>query len=154
MWVLGHREGWTLKNLCFWTVVLETLEGPLNCKEIKPANPKRNQSWIFTGRTDAKAEAPWFCPSNVKSRLIRKGPDAGKAWRQEEKGDDRGQDGWMASVTQWTIAWASFRRWWRTGNPGVLQPMGSQRVRHDWLTEKQHAIRSLLLCYGSPSRLI
>ena len=80
MWQLGHIEGWALKNWCFWTVVLEkTLDSPLDCKEIKPVNPKGNQSWIFIGRTDAEAPVIW--PPDVKSWLIRKNPDAGKNWR-------------------------------------------------------------------------
>ena len=75
------------KNWCFWTVVMEkTLESPLNYKEIKPVNPKENQSWIFIGRTDAQAEAPIFWPPNAKNWLNGKDPDAGKDWRQEEKG--------------------------------------------------------------------
>ena len=75
------------KNGCFWTVVLEkTLQSPLDCKEIKPVNPKGNQSWIFTGRTDAEAETPILQPPDMKSWLIRKDPDAGKDQRQEEKG--------------------------------------------------------------------
>ena len=75
------------KNWCFWTAVLEkTLESPLNCKEIKPVHPKGNQSWIFTGRTDAEAEAPILWVPDAKSRLIGKDPDARKDWRQEEKG--------------------------------------------------------------------
>ena len=87
MWELDHKEGLALKNWCFWTVVLEkTLESPLNCKEIKPVNPKGNQSWIFIGRTDAKAETPILWPPDVKSWLTRKDPDAGKDWKQEEKG--------------------------------------------------------------------
>ena len=87
MWELDHKEGWALKNCCFWTVVLEkTLESPLDWKKIKPINPKGNQHWIFIGRTDAEAEAqiPW--PLDVKRRLIGKDPDAGKDWMQEEKG--------------------------------------------------------------------
>ena len=84
---LDYKEGWVLKNWCFWTVVLEkTLENPLGCKEIKPVNSKGNQSWIFIGRTDAEAEALVLRPPDVKSWLIRKDPDAGKDWRQEEKG--------------------------------------------------------------------
>ena len=84
---LDHKAGWTLKNWCFWDVVLEkTPESPLNCKEIKPVNPKENQSWIFIGRTDAEAEAPVLWPLKVKSRLTGKDPDAGKDWGQEEKG--------------------------------------------------------------------
>jgi len=84
---LDHKEGRVLKNWCFWTVVLEkTLESPLDCKKIKLVNPKGNRSWIFTGRTDAEAKAPKLWPPDAKSWLIRKDPDAGKDWRQEEKG--------------------------------------------------------------------
>ena len=75
------------KNWCFWTVVLETtLESPLDSKEIKPVNPEGNQPWIFIGRTDVEAEAPILWPSDAKSQLNGKDPDAGKDWRQEEKG--------------------------------------------------------------------
>ena len=82
---LDHKEGWAPKNWCFWTVVLEkTLETPLDIKEIKPVHPKGNQPWIFTGRTDAEAEAPILWPPDVKSQPIRKDPDAGKDWGQEE----------------------------------------------------------------------
>ena len=84
---LDYKEGWALKNWCFWTVVLEKiLESPLDCKEIKPVNPKGNQSWVFTGRTNAKSEAPVLWPPDVKNWLTGKDPDAGKDWRQEEKG--------------------------------------------------------------------
>ena len=87
MWELGHKEGWTLKNWCFWTVVLEkTLESPLNCKEIQPVHPKGNQSWIFIGRTGAEAETPILWLPDVKNWRIGKDPDAGKDWGQEEKG--------------------------------------------------------------------
>ena len=87
MWELDHKERWALKNWCFWTVVLEkTLESPLDCKEIQPVSHKGNQSWIFIGRADAEAEAPIFWPPDVKNWLLRKDPDAGKDWRQEEKG--------------------------------------------------------------------
>jgi len=83
MWELDYKESWTLKNWCFWTVVLEkTLESPLACKEIQPVQPKGNQSWIFIGRTDAEAEAPILWPPDVKNWLIGKDPDAGKDWRQ------------------------------------------------------------------------
>ena len=85
MWELDYKENLAAKNWFFWTMVLEkTLERPLNCKEIKPINPKGNQSWIFIGRTDA--EAPILWPLDVKNWLIWKDPDAGKDWRQEEKG--------------------------------------------------------------------
>ena len=97
MWELDHKEGWASKNWCFWTAQQEmTLEGPLDSKEIKPVNPKGNQPWIFTGRTDA--EAPIIWPPDAKSWLIRKDHDAGKNWRCEEKGQQR-WDGWMASLT-------------------------------------------------------
>ena len=83
---VDHKEGWASKNSCFWTVGLEkTLESPLDCKMIKLVNPKGNQSWILTGTTDAEAEAPILWPPDTKNRLIRKCPDAGKDWRQEEK---------------------------------------------------------------------
>ena len=87
MWELHHKEDWVLKDWCFWTVVLEkTLESPLDCKEIQPVHPEGNQSWIFTGRTDAEAETPILWPPDVKSWLIGKDPDAGQDWRWEEKG--------------------------------------------------------------------
>ena len=87
IWELDHKESWAPKNWCFWIVVLEkTLESPLDCKQIKPVNPKGNQSRIFIGRTDAKAEALVLWPPDAKNWLIEKDPDAGKDWRQEEKG--------------------------------------------------------------------
>ena len=94
MWELDYKESWVPKNWCFWTMVLEnTLESPLDCKEIQPVNPKGNQSWIFIGRTDAEAEAPVLWPPDAKSWLLGKDPDAGKDWRQEEKGTKGGRDG-------------------------------------------------------------
>ena len=84
---LIYKESWVTKNWCFWTVVLvKTLESPLDCKEIQPVYPKGNQSWIFIGRTDAEAEAPILWLPDVENWLIGKDPDAGKDWRQEEKG--------------------------------------------------------------------
>ena len=84
---LDYKESWALKNWCFWTAVLEkTLENPLDCKEIQPVHPKGDQSWIFTERTDAEAETPILWLPDVKNWLIWKDPDAGKDWRQEEKG--------------------------------------------------------------------
>ena len=82
-----YKESWVLKIWCFWTAVLEkTLQSPLDCKEIQPVHPKGNQSWIFIGRTDAEAEAPILWPPDTMKWLIGKDPDAGKYWRQEEKG--------------------------------------------------------------------
>ena len=87
VWKLDHKEGWALKNWCFCTVFLEkTLVTPLDSKEIKPVNPKGNQRWIFTGRTDAGAEATILWPPDAKNWLIGKDPDPGKYWRWEEKG--------------------------------------------------------------------
>ena len=86
IWELDHKEDWILKNWCFWAVTLEnTLESPLDYKEIKPVNPKGNQSWIFTRMTEAEAEVPILWPPDAKSQLIRKDPDAMRDWRQEEK---------------------------------------------------------------------
>ena len=87
MWELDYNEIWAPKKWCFWAVVLEkTLESPLDCKEIKPVHPKGNQSCIFIGRTDAEAETPILWPPDVKNWFIGKDPDAGKDWRQVEKG--------------------------------------------------------------------
>ena len=118
-----------------WTVVLEkTLESPLDCKEIQPVHSEGDQPWDFFGRNDAKAEAPVLWPPDAKSWLI------GKDWCWEGlgaggEGDNRGWDGWMVSLTRWTWVWVNSRSWWWTGRPGMLQFMGSQRVRHDWVTE-------------------
>ena len=90
MWELDHKDTWEPKNWCFWIVVMEkTLDSPSDCKEIKLVNSKGNQSWIFIGRTDAEAEAPILWPPDVKGWPIRKDRDAGKDWRQEEKGWQR-----------------------------------------------------------------
>ena len=87
MWELDYKKSWAPKNWCFWTVMLEKiLESPFDSKDIKPVNPKGNESWIFIGRTDAKAETPILWPPDVKRWLIRKDPDAQKDWSQEEKG--------------------------------------------------------------------
>ena len=87
MWELDYKERWLPKNWCFWTVVLEkTLESPLACKEMKPVHSKRDQSWVFIGRTDIKAETPILWPLDVTNWLIWKDPDAGKYWRLKEKG--------------------------------------------------------------------
>ena len=99
MWKLDYKESWALKNWCFWTMELEkTLESPLFCKEIQLANSKGNQSWIFIGRTDAEAETPIFWPPDVKNWLLGKDPDAGKDWRQEEKGTTENE---MAGWHHW-----------------------------------------------------
>ena len=87
MWELDHKESWAPMNWCFWTVVLEkTLESPLDCKEIQPVHPKGDQSGVFFGRNDAKAETPVLWPPDAKSWLTGKDSDAGRDWGQEEKG--------------------------------------------------------------------
>ena len=96
---------------------------------------KGDQSWVFIGRTDAEVETPILWPPYVKIWLIGKDPDAERDWGGGGEGDDRGWDGWMASLTQWTWVWVISGSWWWTGRPGVLRFMGSQRVRHDWATE-------------------
>ena len=104
MWELAHKETWKLKNWCFWTVVLEkTLESPLDSKEIQTVNPKRKQCWMFIGGNDVEAEASILWPSDVKNWLMGKDPDAGKDWRQEEKGptEDAGEGRDMGSITGW-----------------------------------------------------
>ena len=126
---MDNKEGWAPKNWWFWTVVLEkALETPLDCKEIKPVNPKENQSWIFTGRTDAEAEAPILSVHYVKNRLIGKKP---WCWERLRAGGERGDkewDGWIASLIQWAWVWASSKRQWRTGKPGfpAVHTIGSQ----------------------------
>ena len=154
MWELDYKESWALKKWCFWTVVLEkTLESPLDCKEIQPVHPKRNQSWIFIGRTDAEAEAPILWPPDVKNWHLK------RSWCWERlkvggEGDNRGWDGWMASRTQWTWVWASSGSCWWTWRLGMLQPMGSQRVGHDlglnlteasfWRTKKREEAKNII----------
>ena len=98
MWELDNKESWAPKNRCFWTVMLEkTLESPMDIKEIQPVNLKKNQSWIFIGRTDAKAETPILWPPDGKNRIFGKDPDAGKDWRPEEKGWQRMR--WLDGIT-------------------------------------------------------
>ena len=135
LWKLDYKESWVQKNWCFWNVVLEkSLESPLDCKEIQLVNPKGNQSWIFIGRTDAKAEAPIPWPPGAKSWLLGKDPDTGRVWRQEEKGMTEDEMvGWHHQLCGHESA--SSRSWQWTGKPGVLQSMWWQRVRHDWVTE-------------------
>ena len=112
----------------------KTLESPLDCKEIQPVHPKGDQSWIFTGGTDAEAETLLWSP-DAKNWLIWKDRDVGKDWRQEEKGMTEDEMvGWHHRL-DWTWVWVSSGSWWRTGKSGVLQSMGLQRVGHDWVTE-------------------
>ena len=134
IWELDYKESWAPKNWCFWTVVWEkTLESPLDCKEIQPVNPKsvlnihwKDWCWSWNSHT----LATW-----LEELTHLKRPRCWERLRAGGEGDDRGWDSWMASPTRWTWVWVDSGSWWRTGRPGVLQFMGSQRVRHDWETE-------------------
>ena len=109
-------------------------EDSLESLGLQPVHSKGDQSWVFIGRTDAEAETPILWPPHAKSWLIGKDSDAGRDWGQEEKGTTE-DDGWMASPTRWTWVWVNSGSWWWTGRPGMLQFMGSQRVRNNCVTE-------------------
>ena len=137
MWEFDYKESWAPKNWCFWTVVQRSwrrLENPLDCKEIQPVHPKGDQSWVFIGRTyvewNSNTLATWW-----EELTHLKRPWCWERLKAGGEGDDRGWDGQMASLTQWTWVWVNSRSQWWTGRLGVLQSMGSQRVRHDWETE-------------------
>ena len=131
MWDLDHKESWALKYWCFWTVVLKkTLESCLDFKDIQPVHPKRNQSWIFIGSTDPEAEAPILWPPDAKNWFIRKDPDPGKDWRQEEKGTTEDEMvGWHHQIDGYESEQA----------PGVGDGQGSLACYspwgHNWVTE-------------------
>ena len=124
MWELDYKESWALKNWFFWTVVLEkTLESPLDCKEIQPVHSKGNLSWVFTGRTDAEVETPILWPPHVKSWLIRKDPDAGRDWGQEEKGTTEDEmAGWHHRLDGHEFEWT----------PGVGDWQGGLACCNSW----------------------
>ena len=135
MWELDHKEGWALKNWRFSTVMLQkTLEIQLDSKEIKSVNPEGNKFWVFVGRTDAEAPVLW--PPDVNSRLLRKDPDAGKDWQQEEEVATEDE---MAGWHHW-LNGHEFEQTpgdcERQGSLACSSPWGSQRVRHDWVTEQ------------------
>ena len=134
MWELDCEESWVPKNWCFWTVVLEkTLESPLDSKEIQPVYPKRDQSWVFIGRTDDEAETPILWPPHGKSWLIAKDPDAGRDWGQEEKGMTEGEmAGWHHQLDGHEFEQASGVG---DGQGSVVDCSPWGRVKHDWVTE-------------------
>ena len=158
MWELDCKESRAPRN-CFWTVVLEkTLESPLDCKEIQAVHPKGDQSWVFTGRTDAEAETPILWPPDVKRWLIWKDPDAGKDWGQEEKGTTEDEMvGWRHQPNGHEFG--KLQSWWWTGRPGMLQSMGSQRVGLNWVTKlnwtdsPNWSTDSAQSLYQNPSRI-
>ena len=124
MWELVYKESWVHMNWCFWTVVLEdTLESLLDCKELKPVNPKRNQSWIFIGRTDVEAETLILWPPDKKNGLMWKDPDAGKDWGQEEKGMTEDEmAGWHHGFDGHEFEWS----------PGVGDGQGGLACCNSW----------------------
>ena len=135
MWELDYKESWALKNWCFWTVVLgKTLESPLDCKEVQPVHPKGDQSFLFI------EDWCWSWNSNTLTTWWEELTHLNRPWCWERlraggEGYNRGWDGWMASLTQWTWVWVNSGSWWWTRRPGMLWFMGLQRVRHDWVTE-------------------
>ena len=146
---VGCKESWVPYNWCFWTVVLEkTLESPLNCKEIKPVNPKGNQSWIFIGRTDAEAETPILRPPDAKSWLIWKDSDAGKDWRQEKGTTEDEMVGWHHRLNWHEFEQASElvmdRAAWRAVVYGVIKSQiwlsNWTDILYCWL-KKMHNLR-------------
>ena len=139
MWELDHKEGWALKNWCFWTVVLEkTLESPLDCKEIKLVNPKGDQSWVFIGRTDVEAEAPILWPLDGKSWLIGKRPWCWERLEAKKKG--AAEDEMFRQHQQ--LNGHEDREAWHA------QSMPSQRIRHDSVTEQEQQQSTALLSHG------
>ena len=124
MWELDCEESWAPKNWCFWTVVLKkTLESPLDCKEIQPVHSKGDQSWVFIGRTDAKAETPVLWPPLAKSWLIGKDSDAGRDWGQEEKGTTEYE------MSGWHYQLDGHEFWW---TPGVGDGQGGLVHCNSW----------------------
>ena len=129
---VGLWRNWSPKNWRFWTVVLEkTLESPLDCKEIQPVHS--DQYWVFFGKNDAKAETAVLWPPRVKSWLTGKDSDAGRNWRQEEKGTTEDEmAGWHHRLDGHEFEWTG--SWWWTGRPGMLQFMGLRKLNTtDWL---------------------
>ena len=147
MWLQRDKHDWV-------TMMLEkTLESPLDSKEIKPVNPKGNQSWIFIGRTVDKAEALILWPPDVKSWLMGKTLILGKIKGRRRRGQQR--TGWFDGIIEsMDMSGASSGKWWRTGKPDVLQSMGLQRVRYDLVTEQHTVIHPKLICWNLIPRVL
>ena len=142
MWELDHKESWAPKNWCFWTMVLEkTLERVLWTAEIKPVSPKRNQSWIFIGRTDAEAEAPILWPLDAKSQLIGKTLTLQKIKGRRRRGRQRMR--WLDGITDWMDVFA-----WSLGvgdGQGCLACCNSWGLKEPDTTERLNLLTYLLL---------
>ena len=148
MWELDCEESWAPKKWCFWTVVLQkTLESPLDCKEIQPVHSEGDQSWVFIGTTDAKAETPILGHLMRRFDSLEKTLMLGGIGGRRRRGRHRMR--WMASPTQWAWVWVNSGSWWWTGRPGVLQFMGSQRVGHDWVTELNWYFKYLIVLFAN-----
>ena len=115
-------------------VLEKSLQRPLDCNRIKPDHPKGNQSWISLEGLMLQVKLQ-YSGHLMRRAGCQKSPWCWERLREGGEGDNRGSDGWMVSLTQWTWVWVSSRSWWWTGKPGVLQSVGSQRVGHDWGTE-------------------
>ena len=139
MWELDHKEGWVPKNSCFWSAVLEkTLESSLNCKEIKPVNPKGNQSQTFIGRTDAELKLQFnylMWRADLLEKTLMLGRTVGRKRRRRQRMR------WLDGINDWiSCVWTSSWRWWRTWKPGMLLFTGSQIVQRDLVTEQHEQI--------------
>ena len=134
--VMYGCESWPIKKAKHWRIdAFELWWWRIDCKEIKPVNPKGNHPWIFIGRTDAKAETPILWPPDAKNWLIGKDPNAEKDWRQEENWMTEDEMvGWHHQLNGHEFEQAP-ESWWWTGKPGMLQPVGSQKVGHNWAAE-------------------
>ena len=152
MWEFVHKEGWTPKKWCFQIMMLKnTLESPLDCKEVQPVHPEGNQSWVFIGRTDVEAETPILWPPDAKSWFIWKDPDAGKDWGQEENGTAEDEmAGWHHWLNALGFGWT----------PGIGDRQGSlvccgswgckksdTTERLNWTELKEEIIKKMKLCF-------
>ena len=146
MWELDHKEGWVLKNWCFWTVVLEkTLESPLDCMEIKPVNPKGNWPWIFIEGLMLKLKLQSFGHLMWRTDSLEKTLMLGKIEGRRIRGQQKMR--WFDSITDsMAWVWASSGSWWWIGRLGQLPSMGSQRVGQD-VTEQQ-VLYDILILWG------
>ena len=146
MWELDCEESWVPKNWCFWTVVLEkTLESPLDCKDIQPVHSKGDQSWVFFGRTDAKAETPILWPPHAKSWFIGKDSDAGRDWGQEEKGTTEDEmAGWHHWLDAPEFGWT----------PGIGDGQGGLVCCNSWSRKESDTTEQLNWTGLRPARLL